>query len=682
MEGVKMNQHYKSNYNWVFIILVGGLSFVVYYLTAFRVFTWWDSARYTLAAATLGVAPPPGSLILTLIGWTVSKIPFAHSLAFRLNMLTALMSSVTVSLLSYIAFKTIKEDRITNIVSLFAVITGGLIFAFSKTFWDYARHFTPYTLTALFTTFIILALLAWWKRAEQRYAFGWIFLIFLLLGLDFCVHRTNILLLPGVFLWIVLRKVDVYKSYKTWLALIIGFLIGFSFQLILIPMALRNPFMNFGNPNTISRFWDYVTLKPYGGGWLINLLPRKAPFFKVQIMDYLKMFISNFTFLPIIFGIIGVVRHFYTNWKKALGFLFFFILASIGAVIYFNTSADYFRTMDRHYIPSFLFFAFWICYGIASLFYFATKLRSILKPIATVVIGIISIFMPIKNLITNYYIMDASHNFYAEDFARNMLVGLPENSILITNGDNDTFPLWCLQYAENYRKDISVLNISLLNTDWFIKEILTRDTQFPIKLSQQEIDKLKVLKWHDTLIVIPVNKNINFGLPSNIALKDELLMKVSPTIADSFLLVHDQIVVNIMKNNNWQRPIYVSTTVDINNIPWLRPYFRLEGLSNQVVPTDSYPVNIDVMKENLFNRFRYRGYNDKHVHIDDVSQGMAMNYLSAFITLAQSQKGALKNSDYLLTLDYMDKVFPIERLELSKAMTAQFTNIIKTLKEN
>ncbi len=675
-----MNEHYKLNYNWVFIILVGVLSFIVYYLTAFRAFTWWDSARYTLAAATLGVEPPPGSLILTLIGWAVSKIPFAHSLTFRLNILTVIMSSITVSLLSYIAFKTIREDRITNIASLFAVIMGGLIFAFSKTFWDYARHFTPYTLTALFTIFIILALLGWWKRAEQRAAFGWIFLIFLLLGLDFCVHRTNILLLPGVFLWIGLRKVEVFKSYKTWLVLIIGFLIGFSFQLILIPMALRNPFLNFGNPNTISRFWDYVTLKSYGGGWLINLLPRKAPFFKVQIMDYLKMFISNFTFLPLALGIIGMTRHFYRDWKKALGFLIFFLLASIGAVIYFNTSADYFRTMDRHYIPSFIFFALWICYGIATLFYLAMKLRNILKPLAKAVVVIISIYVPIRYLVSNYYTMDASRNYFAEDYARNMLIGLPEHAIILTNGDNDTFPLWCLQYSENFRKDIAVLNIPLINTNWFIKEVMSRDSLFPIKLSELEIDDLRVIKWRDSTIAIFINKDVDFNLPKDVLTQDKLSIKISPTMGGAYLLVQDQIVLDILKNNNWQKPIYFATTVDARNIPWLQSYFCLEGLSNRVVPTKSFPTNIDKMKENLFHRYLYRGFADKRVYVDGVTQNMALNYLSAFIALAQSEKETGKKTDCLATLDYMEKVIPIEQLKLSFGITSQIFDAIKQLR--
>jgi hypothetical protein len=665
---------------WVFIILVGILSFVFYYFTAFRTFTWWDSSDYTLAAATLGITGPPGSSLLTIIGWIVSKIPFAHTIAFRLNILSAILSSVTISLLSFIAFKVIREDKIPNIALLFVIITGELIFAFSRTFWDYARHFSPYTLTALFTAFISLALLTWWKRADNKQSWTWIFLIFLLFGLDFSVHRTNILLLPGVFLWISLRKVEVYKSYKTWLALIIGFLIGFSFQLILIPMALRNPFLNIGNPNTFSRLWDYITLKLYGGGWLINLLPRKAPFFKVQIIDYLKMFMSNFSFLPILFGIIGMVRHFYTDWKKALGFLIFFLLASIGAVIYFNTSADYFRTMDRHYIPSFIFFAFWVCYGIATLLYLAMKLRNILKPIAMVVVVLISIYVPISYLVSNYYIMDASLNYFAEDYARNMLIVLPEHAIILTNGDNDTFPLWCLQYSENFRKDITVLNIPLINTNWFIKEVMRRDSLFPIKLSESEIDNLKVIKWRDSTIVIPINKNADLGLLSNSLAQDTILIKISPTMGGAYLLIQDQIVLDILKNNNWQRPIYFATTVDSRNIPWLQSYFCLEGLSNRIVPTKSFSVNIDKMKENLFHRYLYQGFADKRVYVDGVTQNMALNYLSAFMALAQSEKESGNKTDCLATIDYMEKVIPIEQLKLSSGITSQIFEAIKQLR--
>jgi hypothetical protein len=380
----------KKDFIWIPPLGVGILSFVIYYLTAFRTITWWESAYYSLAAGTLGVAPAPGSLLLTLIGWIITRIPSSLSIAFRLNLLAAILASGTVALVSFLAAKAMTGDGFSTWVVLFASILGGLTLAFSATLWGYARQFTPYILTAFFTTLILLALTEWWNRANSKRAYFWVFLIFLLFGLDFSVHRTNSLLLPGAFLWIGLRRWEVFKSVKSWATIIAGLVVGLSFQFLTILLAQRHPFLNVCDPSTLPRFWDYVSLKMQGGGFLLGLFPRKASFFRVQIADYLNSFIANFavspdvsssqyttlilSVFPFVFGIFGLIGFFISDWRKGLGFLTFFLLASLGAVVYFNVPEHYFRSLDRHYLASFILFGFLVCYGIPTLSSLAKKL--------------------------------------------------------------------------------------------------------------------------------------------------------------------------------------------------------------------------------------------------------------------------------------------------------------------
>lgn len=497
--------------SWVPPLCVGVLSLLVYSLTAFRTITWWDSADYSLAASTLGVDAAPGSLLLTLIGWGVTRISLPIPLAFRLNLTAALLASGTVALLSYISTRVMRGDRLSSGPVLCGAIAGGLTFAFGVTTWDYARQFTPYILSTFFTALILLALMVWWGRAAACRALPWVFLIFLLFGLDFSVHRTNFLFLPGAFLWIGLRRIGILKSFQGWLAIAGGLILGFSFHFLTIGLAQRQPFLNISDPSSWSRFWDYVSLAQQGGGWLIQIWPRQAPFLGVQIANYRNAFTAQFAMLPILFGLAGLIRMFSSDWKKGLGLLGFFLLGSLGAVVYFNVPEHYFRTMDRHYLPSYLLFGFLVCFGIAALVSLSRRLPRGLREAAFLGVLALAVFRPIYDLSHRYRRMDGSRNRFAEDFAVNLLATLPEHSILLTNGNNDTFPLWFVQQVEGYRADVTVLNLSLLNAPWFIRQIQHREPSFPLKLTEYEIQALRPTLWRDTALVFPIYRAQSLG---------------------------------------------------------------------------------------------------------------------------------------------------------------------------
>lgn len=664
-----------KGYSWVPALCVGALSLIVYSLTAFRTITWWESADYSLAAITLGVSPAPGSLLLTLIGWMITRIPCSIPLAFRLNLVTVLLATGTVALLSYIAANILSEDRFSNWCVLFAAILGGLTLAFSTTLWGYARQFTPYILTAFFTALILLALTEWWLRAEDKRALSWIFLIFLLFGLDFSVHRTNSLLLPGTFLWIGLRKGKILKSVQGWLTIIAGLVVGLAFQSLTMLLAQRHPFLNICDPSTLPRFWDFVSVKMQGGGWLIHILPRTAPFFRVQIADYWGVFSATFSVVPILFGLTGLIRIFSSDWRKGLGLLTLFLLGSLGAVVYFNVPEHYFRSLDRHYLPSFVLFGFLICFGIAALLSVARRLPRGFREAASLGIIALAAFSPVHETLSGYRRMDGSRNRFAEDFARNALAALPEHAILLTNGDNDTFPLWYVQQVSNYRKDIAVLNISLLNTSWYVEQILDREPKFPLSFTAKEIRSLQPSAWRDTALVIPIPKGVELGLPDSVSVPDSCHWKISSTGGRPYCLVYDLVLMNLLRTNQWNRPIYRLVTVPETEIPWLGSYLRLEGLAWRVMPVLSPPLDRELLRKNLRERCSYRGFADRSIFLDETSGLLAKIYLASFWELAKSQKEAGLIAEYGATLDFVARVLPLDRFRINPEDSAMFEEL-------
>jgi hypothetical protein len=649
---------------------------VIYYLTAFRTITWWDNSEYAAAAATLGIVHPPGSLIATLIGWVATKLSPLASNIFTLNLLASLLAAITTGVACALAIRAMTAMNLSGNAKsvhgarslvLSAALAGALGLAFGETMWTYAVKFTPYVFTALFTVLILWAMLRWWQEAERDDALGWLVIIAVLFGLDFSVHRTNLLLLPGLLIWVLLRRPQVLRCGKCWLYGLYGlsgFVAALALQFLIIPIAASHPSMNAGDPSSWSRFWSYITLQQFGGGWLFNIFPRKGAFFGSQVMDYLNVFASNFFTasgklgvlgtVPALLGLIGLVTLWRRNVKLAVGFLVLFLLSSMGAIIYFNVPAGFFRSMDRHYLPSLIIFAVWVMCGAMALIGSVRNFSSSYRTLATALVMVAVLSVPIGQLWSNYRVMDSSKNFFTENFAKNVLANLPQNSILLTAGDNDTFPLWCLQMVQGMRPDVSVVNIGLLNTSWYMKQQAHGNPGLPLNLTDDEIDSVVMRPWTDSTIFFSLSAAPReFGLPETIALPDSIGIKVAPTVADKYILAHDLVLISMLQQNRWRRPIYLMSTTPPDMVPWLRPYLQLEGYASRVVPITLSPLNAQVLEENLINRFAYAGYADPGVPLDLVSRQMAWNLYGAFLQLADASR---QNGDLQKCSDLRSKM--------------------------
>lgn len=680
-------------------VIAAACSMTVYASTAHRTIDWWFGSSYTLAAVTFGVHSPPGSLLLTLLGWAVARIPANLSPAFMLNIFSGFLGTVTFCLVLLLGLRLLRYRSVDGILSgagpsaaaLVGLAAGSLYLAFSETMWRYSVIFMPYILTALFTVCILWVAFEWWKREtggrDAPPSNRMLFLLMLLFGLDLSVHRTNLLMLPGFLLWILICRPRVCRRGGSWFAGTAGLLLGLSFHLLVMPMATRDPALNIGDPRGWRRFYEYMSLQQYGGGWLVNMWPRQGSFFGSQLGNYfaslregfldLNVALSTAALILFHVGMIAVGR----RDRKFLGcLLILFLFTSIGAVVFFNVPEGYIFPMDRHYIPSFVIFGLFLAVGAGSI------MRSIwmwrrYRLIALLPVLIVILLLPVEQVTTNYGQLDGSRNYFAYDFADNILRTVEPGAIVIVQGDN-YWPVYYMQAVEGIRPDVAILSESLLNLPWYVEQISKRYPDLPVGLNLEEIRGLAPVPWQDTTVVTVVEgeadtyqlwldpageemTSADSGAGSDEsatpapALPDSFPLSVPPSVPEGYLLIGDRVTISMIEENRWRRPIYFTIPPER-----LRDHLRLEGLVWLLVPQEEAVLNVELLGNNLLSHYYYRGYADPSVTISSLyTRGVGMNLQVAFYYLAAGEKGRGNEETCREIIQRMRKLVPFDRIE-------------------
>jgi len=215
------------------------------------------------------------------------------------------------------------------------------------------------------------------------------------------------------------------------------------------------------------------------------------------------------------------------------------------------------------------------------------------------------------------------------EYNKNIMASCKPHAILFTNGDNDTYPMWFLQVIDGYRQDITVVNLSLLNVPWYIKQLknnyLTGINNLNLNLSDEEIDELSAKLWEE--------KKVNVSVDDPLNKKGKIEWVVSPTIEEKAIRVQDIMVMEILESNKWERPIYFSTTVANINKIGLEKFLSFEGLVFNI-ETHKQNINTEQLEKNLMETYAYNTMDDHHIkNVTEISW-MFLNYRSAYVQLA------------------------------------------------
>jgi hypothetical protein len=661
------------------VLAVVTCALTVFWKTAFPTITWWDSSSYSLAAQTLGVGSPPGSLLLTILGWITTRLPIPLPGAQTLNYLAGALAAAAAALVVIAAVRIHKvlngADETRRGAIAVGASVGALTLAFGVTLWDYAIRFTPYVLTVVFTVLILLALIRWWEVAKQPDAWRALLLVTFLFGLDFSVHRTNALLIPGAVAWILVRHPRTLLDARSWCAAIGGMVLGLTFHLLIMPISAHTSSpLNMFQPDTWPRFWDYVSLANTGGNFQLALWPRNSPFWSNQVADVVRVFAANFAhhktefgvlgWLPLIAGIVGMSVMWRRSPRLAVAFSLLLLLQAAATVLYFNIPANYFRSLDRHYLPILATFSVAIALGTCAVFEVLARLWK-QKPILVAIGTLATLVLPVEQLVRNWSALDASRRFFTRDYALNALLALPENAFYFTVGDNDTFPIMYVQAVEGVRRDIRLINLSLANTDWYIEQYRRRDPSFPVLGTSKDRQAANASAWRDTTLVLRLDALTRTDSSTGVPESDSVVFKPRPQYGGEPLPA-DDVMMDIVRASSFLTPVTVSRTSGPSGLAWFQPNARSDGMHFTLVPVRNPPADVELLRESLLQRNEYRGFADPTVVLEPVTKIMGSLYRDAFRTLIEAESTAGSITSCRALAARVDSLLPPRRVTPSQ----------------
>ena len=426
--------------------------------------------------------------------------------------------------------------------------------------------------------------------------------------------------------------------------------------------------------------------------------------------------------LPLLLGLLGLFWQALGKGDKGIRqfwvVFFLFFMTGLAIVIYLNQTPMQPRERDYAYAGSFYAFAIWCGMGVAAILDLIKRYLKTENTLVTAMVSVICLLVPIQMASQTWDDHDRSGRYTCRDFGQNYLMSLQDkgNPIIFTNGDNDTFPLWYDQETEGIRTDARVCNLSYLQTDWYIDQMVRPAYNSPsLPISWPRLDycsgtneyvevnpdaKEEILKYYkeqpeaakatwgdepfelknilkywvrskdaethfiptDTLYVT-IDKN---------AVRKSGMMMASDTIPDRMVISlkgknalykSDLMMLELIAQSNWTRPIYVALTVGQENYMNLGDNFIKEGLANRISPfTTNAPgaKNFDTEKtyNNVMNRFKFGGLDKPGLYIDETVMRMCYTHRKLMSELALHLIMEGKVQKAVKVLAYADKVLP------------------------
>jgi len=430
---------------------------------------------------------------------------------------------------------------------------------------------------------------------------------------------------------------------------------------------------------------------------------------------------NRYYLLPLLLGLIGFIYQLKKEYKGAAVITFLFLMTGLAIVIYLNQKPFEPRERDYSYCGSTYAFAIWIGLGVICLVQLAKKyIKQEYLPLI-LVFAFCLLLVPVNMAKENWDDHDRSGKYSCRDFAANYLNSCEKQSVIITNGDNDTFPLWYDQEVEGIRTDVRVVNFMLASGGWYIDQLYQKmyDSEplpFTLKRKQYSLGQNEIIPFYDvgikgyvelkdildfirsddpeTFLTLQNGEKIKFIPSRNIKLtvdkeaclrngivppylKDKMVDTIYWTIRGNEVYKNDIMLLDFVASNKWTRPLYFSSPGSVNHVFNLDHYCLLCGYAYKFMPVKADSSDyiqgmggVDPLTsyDILMNKCKWGNLNDPHVYVDPESLNNAVRPRTSFMRVAQSLVDMGKNKEAAELLDTYLKYFPDSKISYDMFM--------------
>ncbi|MFH1898662.1 MAG: DUF2723 domain-containing protein [Candidatus Desantisbacteria bacterium] len=437
-----------------------------------------DCGDMVPAVVNLGVCHPPGYPFFCLLGKLfISLVPIGN-IAYRMNFLSSLFASTTAMMVYFMVIMVggfcVPKQRLMHIIS--AVVSAGMLM-FAATFWEQAVIAEKYSLNVLFASILLFILIRWQGKNNPLTPFikgespspltpfskgelPLLYVFAITLGLAFTHHLQTIYIVPAsiyFILTITWNKTQRLPSLQMIGKMLLCFITPLLLYLYLPLAAMTHPPLNWGDPQTLPQFMEYITIQAYKHfiinspmDWLQNAWTHLITFFPNQ-----------FTWWTVWLGIMGFV--FLFKYRRTISLLLcLVILTNIAAAVRYGIS-----NIQDYYLTSFMVFAILIGCGVLWLMQMIARFIPTIPQVAFVVF-LCLIIIPLS---AHYKQCQHRNYYFPTDIARNLLSSLEPDSVILIKGDVNGFPVWYQRYVENKREDVALVDTPFLFQDWYIEHV-------------------------------------------------------------------------------------------------------------------------------------------------------------------------------------------------------------------
>ena len=435
---------------------------------------------------------------------------------------------------------------------------------------------------------------------------------------------------------------------------------------------------------------------------------------------------NTYYFLPLILGILGILYQFSKSKKGTQSFWItfaLFFMTGLAIVLYLNQTPYQPRERDYAYAGSFYAFCIWIGLGVL---YIAQLLKKVVdEKIAASVATVACLSVPVLMAQQNWDDHDRSGRYTCRDFGQDYLLTLEPNAVIFTNGDNDTFPLWYNQEVEGVGTDARVANLSYLQMGWYVDQMKRQAYEsdpLPLSLTSADymngrmdiaylfpmlsemsipsaLDVAKNPKKYAKLnpyadedltfipskkFILPVNADsviaagaVSAGEKSKIV--DQITLNLS---SKSYLGKHEMMILDLLQNNNWKRPIYFAVTTGSDAYMGMQKHLSLEGMAYRVLPkTDGIfargeMVNTDRMYDNMLHKFKWGGIAENpDIYLEENNLRMTSTLRFMFVRLVDALKREARKAE--MEEDYSKVLRAFLSKQQSQSLTSSDMRLLR-----